>query len=739
MSRAARRRTSTSPPTSRAARRRPSRPAVAAPPGRACGTCSPRCPATTEATASSTPRELAAPAASRGDRGRARGSATSACSTTCGSRARFTRARPAPGRRRAGGGPARGRGRRAPPAAGRRGAAGPRGDRRDAGLAAAGRRAAGRRLHPRCPAPAGTATCCRARAPPPGTSPPPAVRRAGLRALRRRPRRPGRRGLHPRAAAGHRAPRPPSHAGATALADGRRPAAAAPTPGSPRPCRRRPGWPGSRRRCRPPSRWPPGRRRSPGRRSSSSCSSRRRCPWGRSPSRAGSSAPCAPRRRRCSPSFGASPAPARSPSPPSRRSPSPPLATALAVPLAGLAARRRSRSCRRLAGAGLAGGAAVTGCPVLAVAVGALGARGAARPARAAARARGGSLAAGGRATSLAMRSGADVLAAGLAVAGCWQLRVQPPVAEGTDAVRAARARAVPGRPGVLLALRLLPPLLGAGDRAAGRSRALVLPLAAVEAARRPQATAGGADRRARHGAPAPSPSPPSTTWDRTQHDAGRPAGRHGPRGHPRRPARGSATARPWRAATGGTVSPATRRPVPVGQWVGEPGAPPELVAVDATRAGAAAARAACRRAGRGRASGRRSAPPTGSRASRSTRPPRPRSAARPRAALPLRAVPRLVLQDAAGLRVADEAGPVRLDGRLHPLALAEPVPAGAHVVAVDVLLDLDPAAPAAPAPGPTRRPSPRQSRTVPRPPGRPGQRRGVWSASSPGDTEQGT
>ena len=404
------------------------------------------------------------------------------------------------------------------------------------------------------------------------------------------------------------------------------------------------------------------------------------------------------------------------------------------MPLAGLAARALTQL-PATAGAGLAGGASVTGLSVLAVAVGASALAAllvlpALRPEHGVAPSR------PAGATSLAMRSGADVLAAGLAVAGFWQLRVQPPVAGGTDAVRAL-APVLCLVAGVLLALRILPPLLGAGDRAAGRSRALVLPLAAVEAARRPQATAG-ALIVALGTASGTFALATLATWDRTQHaqaDLRVGTDLAVALAVPARLGDGAAVER----ATGGTVSPATRRPVPVGQWVGEPGEPPELVAVDTARAG---------RLLRGTLPEGRTWTGVGAALAPVDRvagaPLDPGSVPTLRGTVsggaPLRAVPRLVLQDAAGLRVADEAGPLRLDGRPHPLALAEPVPAGAHVVAVDVLLGLDPAAPGSPGSGTDSAADSSAVSIQLRLPGpAAGSALGAWSASSPAHTEQGT
>ena len=229
---------------------------------------------------------------------------------------------------------------------------------------------------------------------------------------------------------------------------------------------------------------------------------------------------------------------------------------------------------------------------------------------------------------------------------------MQPPVAGGTDAVRAL-APVLCLVAGVLLALRILPPLLGAGDRAAGRSRALVLPLAAVEAARRPQATAG-ALIVALGTASGTFALATLATWDRTQHaqaDLRVGTDLAVALAVPARLGDGAAVER----ATGGTVSPATRRPVPVGQWVGEPGEPPELVAVDTARAG---------RLLRGTLPEGRTWTGVGAALAPVDRvagaPLDPGSVPTLRGTVsggaPLRAVPRLVLQDAAGLRVADEA-----------------------------------------------------------------------------------
>jgi hypothetical protein len=142
------------------------------------------------------------------------------------------------------------------------------------------------------------------------------------------------------------------------------------------------------------------------------------------------------------------------------------------------------------------------------------------------------------------------------------------------------------------------------------------------------------------------------------------------------------------RDATGGMVSAAAQRSVLVGHWV-DPGAPPQLVAVDSRNAGALL---------RGR-------PPQGTTWARVAAPLAPPDTVTglPVAAgggvtvtgtatnrAPILAAPRLVLQSPAGDRVTLDADAVPLDGRSRPLALAAPLPAGAQVVAVDVALSYD-------------------------------------------------
>ena len=87
------------------------------------------------------------------------------------------------------------------------------------------------------------------------------------------------------------------------------------------------------------------------------------------------------------------------------------------------------------------------------------------------------------------IRSGADLVLAALAVAGWLELRDRQPAAQqGVDPVLVAVPVLVL-LGGAVLALRLVPLAVRLAERAAGRSRRLVLPLVAWDVSRRPQAT----------------------------------------------------------------------------------------------------------------------------------------------------------------------------------------------------------------------------------------------------------
>ena len=356
------------------------------------------------------------------------------------------------------------------------------------------------------------------------------------------------------------------------------------------------------------------------------------------------------------------------------------VATAVAVPLAGLAhaALTRLAVVRR---AGLAGTAAATPASVLVIAVGAA------------------ALAAvlvvpavfavtGGRADrldrhGLLLRSGVDLLAVALAGIGLWQLRAQPPVSTGPDVVRTV-APVLCLVAGSLLVLRAVPPLLAAADARARSSPALVLPLAAIEASRRPRAAAAAllVTLGAASGCFA---SALLATWDAAQRDQADLRVGTDLSVTPTSPPAASQAAL-LADATGGTVSPALRRNVLIGGWLGEPGAPPQLVAVDTSRAGQLL---------RGRApeggtwsevgAGLTPADPV-----RGVPVAAPTSATLTGTAsngVGVSAVPRLVVQTPSGLRVGFEAAQVPFDGHAHRLVLAQPLPGGGELIAVDLQL----------------------------------------------------
>ncbi|GAB7038867.1 MULTISPECIES: FtsX-like permease family protein [Catenuloplanes] len=262
-------------------------------------------------------------------------------------------------------------------------------------------------------------------------------------------------------------------------------------------------------------------------------------------------------------------------------------------------------------------------------------------------------------------RSGADVVLVAFAAVGLWQLWSQPADAGGgQDAVRIL-APSLLLLAGAALALRLVPPALAIADRLARRARGFVIPLAAFEAARRPQAVAAGllvglACAAGSFGVGF------DATWQRSQHDQAALAVGTDlavTLDSPVAAGQGAAVA----TATGGTVSAVTTRPVAVGQWLGTGGDAPRLVAVDTTHAAEVL---------RGRLDGGRTWAGAGA-----TLAPPPVPAGRPvpagaaitvrgtiDAPLPVLVAPRLVFQDAAGVRVPCVADPIPLDGAAHPL-----------------------------------------------------------------------
>ena len=352
------------------------------------------------------------------------------------------------------------------------------------------------------------------------------------------------------------------------------------------------------------------------------------------------------------------------------------VAVALAVPLSALAHSGLSHL-PPMAGAGLATGPVLAGAQVLVVASGALAlavilvliAVRAEVP-----------RADRGRREVLA-RSGADLLLVALAALGWWQLH-----ARGTGLLEIL-APALLLIAGAALALRLVPPALRVADRLARRADGLPLPLAAFEAARRPQAAAAGlliclAAATATFGLAF------DDTWHRSQRDQAALAvgtdlavALTGP------PVAGQGAA--ITAATGATVvRPAADRGVAIGQWLGN-GTPPRLVAADTTHANELF---------RGRAPGHQDwaeitrdlAPggpvhgvpvPAGSSFSLS---------ATGAADIPLITTPALLLQDSSGLRTTCTTAPVALDGADHPILGCVPVD-GMELIAVALPVDTAP------------------------------------------------
>lgn len=298
------------------------------------------------------------------------------------------------------------------------------------------------------------------------------------------------------------------------------------------------------------------------------------------------------------------------------------------------------------------------------------------------------------------LRSGVDLLAVAAVGAAWWQLEEQEAtVATGGDvALIAAPVVFVLGL--VLLLVRCLPFVIRLVARAALRSRALVLPLAAVQAARRPEsvaatvliatATAASTFGIALH-----------ATWERSQHDQAdlrvgtdlalalsAPAG-------PEEAADVVATV----ADSAGTGSPVLSavavRPLALGRYLGERGSPPVLVALDSSKAGVLL---------RGRLDGHDTWAGVGAEL---------RAAGRDLLGLPLprglvgtdlvgtvgdavadgngiSATPTAVVQDAAGFRSSVTGDPIPLDGRRHRVHWQNASGSG-QLVALRLQLDQEP------------------------------------------------
>ncbi|GIJ11896.1 FtsX-like permease family protein [Micromonospora andamanensis] len=275
--------------------------------------------------------------------------------------------------------------------------------------------------------------------------------------------------------------------------------------------------------------------------------------------------------------------------------------------------------------------------------------------------------AAGDRRTrrELLTRSGADLLLAVFAAAAWWQLSAQPAAASPrADPVRVL-APALLLTAGAALTLRVVLPALRGADRLAYRARGLALPLAVSEAARRSQAVAAGllvglACAAGTFGLAF------DTTWHQSQRDqAALSVGTDLALTLGTEPVAGDGAV--VGAATAGAVSPALDRGTAVGQWLGTAGDAPRLVAVDTTRADALL---------RGRLDSDR----TWTDVAAALAPPTRVAGLTVAAGAPLvlsgtatgdtelAVTPRLLLQDAAGLRVPCTGPAVPLDGREHRL-----------------------------------------------------------------------
>ncbi|MDG6108740.1 permease [Dactylosporangium aurantiacum] len=356
------------------------------------------------------------------------------------------------------------------------------------------------------------------------------------------------------------------------------------------------------------------------------------------------------------------------------------LAAALAVP-ASSAVHAALTHLPPLDGAGLGTRPVVTGAQVLTVVAGAFALAAvlivlAVRPGPAPGERR--------QRRELLARSGADLLLVAFAGVGWWQLAAQPDAATTRADVVRVLAPALLLAAGAAVALRLVLPALHGADRLARRARGLVLPLAAFEAARRPQAVAAGlliglACAAGTFGVAF------DATWHRSQHDqADVSVGTDLALTLTTPPDAGQGDT--VADATGGTVSPAVDRGVAVGQWLGSAGDPPRLVAVDAARAGALL---------RGRLDGSR----TWSGVGAALAPAAPAAGITVPAGAAitvsgtatgdgaLAVTPRLLLQDGTGLRTPCAAPAVPLDAAPHRLP---PCSAGGGLRLVAVSLKVE-------------------------------------------------
>lgn len=267
-------------------------------------------------------------------------------------------------------------------------------------------------------------------------------------------------------------------------------------------------------------------------------------------------------------------------------------------------------------------------------------------------------------------RSAVDLLLVVLVAAAWWQLRAGPDAAPtGEDAVlTAAPVVFVLGI--VLLLVRGLPSLAHLAAETALRSRALVLPLAAVQAARRRQDVAAML-LLASAAAAVTFGTSLHATWERSQEDqADLRVGTDLALTLPAPAVAEEAASVVEVVADHGdpVVSAVAVRPVALGRYLGEPGAPPMLVAVDAGKTGALV---------RGRLDGRRTWAEVGAGLAADVE---VGGMDLPTGLAGIELTgdiagdhkitvrPTAVVQDAAGFRSAVDAEPVPVDGAPHPV-----------------------------------------------------------------------
>lgn len=286
-----------------------------------------------------------------------------------------------------------------------------------------------------------------------------------------------------------------------------------------------------------------------------------------------------------------------------------------------------------------------------------------------------------GRRVASGVRSGLDAVLVLVAVAGWWELRSQPSASASGDAIRTI-APVVCIVAVTVVSVRVVPRLLTVVARVvAVRSTALVLPLASSQAARRTHAGAALV-LLATAAASATFGLSLQSTWQRSQGDqADLRTGADLALTLAAPPTRADAVSIAD-ATRGAATSAVTDRPLVLGRYVGDPGSPPVLVAVDSRRAGALL---------RGRLDGATSWSRVGSLLAAGGRAAGPDLSAgdvtiegSPLGEQQVEVVPTLVVQDASGLRSAVRARPVTLDGRAHRL-VGLPSLAGAQLVGVSM------------------------------------------------------